>query len=372
MSVEVLFFSKLTQKNMSSSSSSSSSDEEVDEEVDERRLLLAIKNNDIDTARQLIERDMINCFIYRDDGELTIHLREAKFYERKEITEMIIDSPMFDPEECSIMWGSNVINAILESDEDETFEPDFKIKLINKILQRIIYLHHQDENEDDDEGPLVIEPYVNPEVDIFDPFDLLKLVFNNEEDDEYLANFLNNVNMYNRNQNTPLLSALIHWNDIKVIEFLLEKGANPNNILLHHFSRDFSLTIGPANQRLNVCKLLIKYGANPNFKMVMNNGKTPFMCCVQDVYTATDVLDYLAKKSDIDIQDDLGNTAFIYCIIKANDNHKFNKFVHILLRHNPEFNIRNNNGQTVFDIIGPNLNPSIVDILREKKKLFFL
>ena len=302
-----------------------------DEEYEDR-LLLAIQNNDINTARQLInieQTDIINDVTDRDDGELTIHLREAKFHERKEITEMIIDSPIFDPEECSINWGSNVINAILESDEDETFEADFKIKLIKKILKRIIDLQDLDK----------------------------------DEVDEYIANFLNVTHNYHENQNTPLISAIIHWSDLKIINFLLKKGANPN--ILSQFS-EHPLTM--ANTRLDVCKLLIKYGAKPNIKMERHNGKTPFMRCVLINHTAPEVLDYLAKKSDIDIQDDLGNTALIYCIIKANDDHRFDKFVYILLRHNPEFNIRNNNGQTVFDIIGPNLSPHIVDILHEYRR----
>ena len=299
----------------------------------EDRLLLAIRNNDIDIARQIIDvdqSDIINDVTNRDDGEITIHLREAKFHERKEIAEMIIDSPVFDPEECSMNWGSNVINAILESDEDETFEDDFKIKLIKKILKRIIEI------------------------------DDLEI----DNDDDYIVNFLNNVLNYHENRNTPLITAIIFWNGLKIIKFLLKKGADPNIFSKYDSSHPLSM----ANTRLDVCKLLIKYGANPNMKIYKDNGKTPFMRCVSTEYTTPDVLDYLAKKSDIDIQDNLGNTALMHCIIKANDNHRFDNFVYILLRHNPEINIRNNNGQTVFDIIGPNLSPHIVDILHDYRR----
>lgn len=299
----------------------------------EDRLLLAIRNNNIDIARQLIDvdqSDIINDVTERDDGELTIHLREAKFHERKEIAEMIIDSPVFDPEECSMNWGSNVINAILESDEDETFEDDFKIKLIKKILKRIIEIN--DLEIDDNDG--------------------------------YIADFLNNVVDYHENRNTPLITAIIFWDGLKIIKFLLKKGADPN--ILSQYDSSHPLCM--ANTRLDVCKLLIKYGANPNMKIYKYNGKTPFMWCVSNDYTTPDVLDYLAKKSDIDIQDNLGNTALMHCIIKANDNHRFDNFVYILLRHNPEINIRNNNDQTVFDIIGPNLSPHIVDILHDYRR----
>ena len=250
----------------------------------------------------------------------TTYLDEATFHGRFEIVRNIIESPHFEPQKYSMIAKTNALNLIFDH-VDMPFTPTQLIELINMMLNKV------PKNE--------------------------------------RAHYLNDVSLY-LNNNSPLLTALLACCDIKVIKCLLEHGASPKYILTHHFDMHTYLTIGSANQRLDICKLLIKYGANPNM-VIKNNGKTAFMTCVDDKYTDPDVVNHLAQISNINHQDNDGNTAIINCIKKNAG------FVQILLKHNPDLTIKNNNGQNVFDITGLKSRDEIYSFFKiasKKRKRF--
>jgi uncharacterized protein len=98
-------------------------------------------------------------------------------------------------------------------------------------------------------------------------FEKIFLIAYNNNDINTIKNLINEnkveINSF-INNNTPLHHAIFLENP-KLVEYLLEKKADPN--LCHHDSSSpLIYAISCHNSNLEIVKLLIKYGANINYQ----------------------------------------------------------------------------------------------------------
>lgn len=136
----------------------------------------------------------------------------------------------------------------------------------------------------------------------------------------------------------PLLHHAVMHNDPKIVEFLLEKGANvtvrdnyPANVALHYARSG------------EIAKLLLKHGSNPNAKNL--NGQTPLHKEWRELdLEVVQVL--LEAGADINAKDNSGNTPLHYAISK-----KSLEEVKFFVDHNVDINAQNSYGETPLEFM---------------------
>lgn len=89
-----------------------------------------------------------------------------------------------------------------------------------------------------------------------------------------------------------------------------------------------------------------------------NKGETPLIkaakMSIENVYET-----FIALESNFDSQDHLGNTALMYAVVNGNQN-----IVEQILEGNPDRRIKNNSGQTAYDIARQWQKESVIDLVR--------
>jgi len=207
-------------------------------------------------------------------------------------------------------------------------------------------------------------------------YNILHLALDNEKDD-ILIYLIDNISLdFLTNNNETLLQMALSFQNIKIVNILLNKNINLNNqekeygiIALHQ-----SIIIN----NIEITNTIIKNGANINLQDIYGN--SPLMYAINEnnleiiklfidydnlnynltnIYGETalhiilkkniklDILEYLIKNTNLNIQDNNGNT----CLMLLKN---FNKFKDIL--ENKELNIfiKNNNNETLYDLIKNN------------------
>jgi ankyrin repeat protein len=174
----------------------------------------------------------------------------------------------------------------------------------------------------------------------------------------------------------PPLQAAIFSNNIRAVKLLLDKGADSNAldqnkcsalslavnkgysdivvILLQHRADPevpcFRTPLAEAtvNSRLDIVKLLVRYGASANGQ---DEAYRTALMHVQDINTAKLLLKNGADKT-INQRDKEGRTALFACFTVALDNpERALEIVKLLIKHGADVNIEDIRGRTILDYL---------------------
>ena len=154
------------------------------------------------------------------------------------------------------------------------------------------------------------------------------------------------------NGNTVLLKALDNGN-LELAKILLERGANP----LVKNKEGLSVATAAALQfEVDLFKKLVEKGApaNPGILGKMN------LLMNLSMEGHSDMVSFILEKnpSDINLQDDFGNTALHYAVIGAHS-----EVVKALMEKDAEVSIVNGDGQSALDIAKKNDYAAILELL---------
>lgn len=176
---------------------------------------------------------------------------------------------------------------------------------------------------------------------------------------KYGANQEIKENHTSTNPKTPLMAA-VGANQIEVAEFLLEKGANPNAGDDDGWAPLHSAT---ANGNLRMVKALVKYGATVDVKT--ETGTTPLMMFLMHAPPNTaETVEFLAEnKANVDLADNLGDTAMHYAVREGNVD-----AVQALIKHSARIDVDNNDGKTPQSIAEEKGFLQIIEILQNAVK----
>jgi ankyrin repeat protein len=279
-----------------------------------RPLIGAIIDNDIGRFHNLIITDKNYINDIGEKGKYEgLPIKYAIMYKRKEITELLIDNENFNVHLWIKMTKDTKDSVLYNLVDRNLFDTEFTIKIISKILNKL------DSNEK-------------------------KIVLNT------------------KGFQTVLSYAIDTQQDIRILELLLVNGANPNIPDAHGNTPLMSCIINYRNQPFDLCQLLLSYGADPNLNR-NSAGYTALMFACRNKQNFL-IIELLLENSNIDIQTNDGNTLLMEAVIReANEkNPKEPKFfgirkqgnikiIAMILEHNPDVDIVNNSGKTVFDLI---------------------
>lgn len=195
------------------------------------------------------------------------------------------------------------------------------------------------------------------------------------------------VNSFDKNYNTPLITACSRTENFEIIEFLLEKGAAvnaknsfqttpllaacrvPNNdravkLLLEHGadinktqnSGDSILFYAIENQNRSLMELLLEQNADVN--VALSDGETPLIRAVNT--GNADIISLLLKHgADIHAGDDM--PLFVACMNKSDD------LIRLLLEHGAKINAKNESGETPLIYGAKQNSDTVVSLLVENK-----
>lgn len=158
-------------------------------------------------------------------------------------------------------------------------------------------------------------------------------IFQNNLD--YLKQHINvrNINILRGKDDDTLLIMAVKHNKFNITKWLLKNGALPN--LANRYSTT-ALMIASQNNNFDIAKLLLSNGADPNALSFENN--TALMFAV-DMNNSKIVELLLYFNADVDIKNNLGESAVLYCtnidILK------------LLLAHRADVNVKNSDGNTL-------------------------
>jgi len=135
---------------------------------------------------------------------------------------------------------------------------------------------------------------------------------------------------------------------LNIIKLLIKAGADPN---IQNNYGETALMIANYDDNLDIVNILLKAGADPNIKD--KNGVTALMNATYN----PDIVEIMIKAgADPNIQDIYGKTALMNPSGRKN-------IVEILIKAGADPNIQNNNGETALMIANHYDNPDIVEIL---------
>ena len=279
-------------------------DELSEQEEEERRPLIGlIIDNDIETFHNLI----------MSKGKYQgLPIKYAIMYKRKEITELLIDNENFDVH----LWIKMTKGILQKLVDYNMFDAEFTFNAISKILDKL----------NSDEKNIIV----------------------NTKDEN--------------NFHTALSLAINNNQDIRILELLLVNGANPNIHDFNGITPLMSCIINYRNRPFDLCELLLRYGADPNLNP-NSSGNTALMFACRNKQNF-EIIELLLEISNIDIQTNDGNTLLMEAVIReANERNpeapnffgiRKNgniKIIAMILQHNPNVDIVNISGKTVFDLI---------------------
>ena len=150
-------------------------------------------------------------------------------------------------------------------------------------------------------------------------------------------------------QATPLWYAIGRGHNLKLAEFLLKRGCNPNH----------SLWAAVFSNNLDAIRLLIKYRADID---PGHPDGTPFMGAIKwSCFAAAKVL--LELGANVDVQDTKGMTALHYMLGKDSDKEHFR----MIVAHGARGDIKNRKGQTAAEIMCRKRDPELREMAARLK-----
>lgn len=143
-------------------------------------------------------------------------------------------------------------------------------------------------------------------------------------------------------------------NKIKIVNILLENGADPNAI---GYAGQTPLFLAASNHfPIDVLKKLLSSKANLDATHDLDTSCTPMMAAI--LYKAYDQAKFLIEAgTDLDIQDNKGFTALHYAVVQDTDD-----IVELLIKKGADQAIKNNDGETPTDL-AKRLKCSVLKIL---------
>lgn len=172
-------------------------------------------------------------------------------------------------------------------------------------------------------------------------------------------------NFYNDNGTQALMSA-IHKEEIEIIEFLIEKGADINykceslgETQLMILS-NLTLATSSSSKQKEIAQLLINKGAYLNVKS--NIGMTALMCAAGSGQIEVAEL-LINSQADIHSQDAQGWTALMYSAFNSQV-----KILKLLIENGADINVKDKNGNTALTLAKEKGYKKIVDILKNHSK----
>jgi uncharacterized protein len=146
---------------------------------------------------------------------------------------------------------------------------------------------------------------------------------------------------------TPLWYAIGRGHNLKLAEFLLKRGCNPNHCLW----------AGVFANDLDALRLVVKYGADVD---PQHEGNTPFIEAVKwSRFAAAAVL--LELGANPDVQDNKGMTALHYMLGKNSDKPHFR----MLMAHGVRGDIKNKKGETAKEIMSRKRDPEFREMAEQ-------
>lgn len=141
----------------------------------------------------------------------------------------------------------------------------------------------------------------------------------------------------------------------------LEKVINANNVNSFDTNGVNLLTLGVLSGDLNLVKVLIENGANPNLINQTQMGSTPLMMASE--YKSLDIAKYLIKNgADINIQDSNGDPAIHWSAYYGNV-----PFTKLMLENGAKTNLKSMHSDGVMQVALKEWQDSIVDLLLKYK-----
>ncbi len=166
-----------------------------------------------------------------------------------------------------------------------------------------------------------------------------------------------------RKLNRKLRKAIIN-NNLKKIETLLEKGANPN-IKIRHMITPLVYAVYEISSPKMV-ELLLKYKVDVNDYYKSNEYKAIHLAIRSCNICITNLL--IDAKADINIQDCCGNASLHFLNIKHRPETSL-KLLPLLLNHGGDVNIKNFDNKSFLDLAQEQNKKEIFDIIKEHQKL---
>ena len=189
---------------------------------------------------------------------------------------------------------------------------------------------------------------------------------------EYLNDDTKNINALNKNGISPLHIAVINGN-LEIINYMLNKGANPNITSLHKKQTPLHYAYIFKSIKTNkIISLLLKYKANPNLEDINNKKPKEYSLKYKE---SSDIDDYTSSYENYNEKND------IKCETKNNDLNNFDSFIDnnnkntYSISDTEETIIQNeanrNNGFSIEQLINPNdknYNKCKIKIISKKNK----
>ena len=163
---------------------------------------------------------------------------------------------------------------------------------------------------------------------------------------------------------TPLKASINSWeNNPKVTKLLLDYGADPN---YQNIDGHTDLMRATCEKSIDLVQLLLMYGADPNFRQNNSRNTALVMACQKNHTEIAELLLEGAKNkkgADPNIRCGRDRTALIVATLRSNQ-----EAVEILLKYGADINIKDDQGYTALDeAIDRHRDDGVLHLLYEKQ-----
>ncbi|MEM7184233.1 MAG: ankyrin repeat domain-containing protein [Spirochaetota bacterium] len=172
------------------------------------------------------------------------------------------------------------------------------------------------------------------------------------------------LNYTNHDGLTPLYQA-VNCSNIELVNIMLKRGVHPNNKLYDRYG-DHPFTLSIKKRRLDIAKLLFKYGADINVQSASGWNGLMLASYNGDISTVQWLLEKYAKlNSKVEWTDGQydGATALTIAVF-----HNHTDIVKLLLKHGADPQTKCDRGMTPYDYAVQKKNPEMIQLLRSAEK----
>lgn len=199
--------------------------------------------------------------------------------------------------------------------------------------------------------------YLRGEIAIFYENKLVEAIAqDNIEQVEKLILSGSDVNAKDKNWGLTSLQMATSRNNLEIVKLLLNAGANPN---LRDESGQTALMMTNENSSIELIQDLLKAGADVNAQD--DEGETALMTAAQSANLVI-MQELLNAGANVNAQTDNGQTALMMIVERASD--KSVDAVHLLVSAGANVNARNKDGKTALSVAIAEKLPKVVEILK--------